>query len=57
MDAKGAMCVDIAHIQVNHSHVTIIIVNSHSSISLHLIRKCCAYKASLCMILYRNAFY
>ena len=34
MDAKGAMYVDIAHIQVNHSHVTIIIVNSHSSISL-----------------------
>jgi len=46
------MCGDTAHIQVNHSHTTIIIVNSHSSI--HLIRKYCAYKVVLCM---KNAFY
>lgn len=38
----------------HHSHKTIIIANNHPSI--HLIRKYCAYKAVLCMFMYKYAY-
>ena len=49
----GGLCVWILHTCKSHSHQTIIIANIHPSI--HLIRKCCVYKAVLCMFLYKYA--